>query len=156
MSDQSTQSKKYAVVGMGGSFDHFHAGHEHFLRFAANQADHLFIGVSTEELIAHKVFPSSIESFETRANAVKKWCAKHKVSADVMPLSDTFGPTLTDQSIEAVAVTTETLIGGELINAERTKLNLPTLPLLTCDLVQDENGDDIHASRIRAGEISRQ
>jgi pantetheine-phosphate adenylyltransferase len=156
MSDSDSSQKNYAVVGMGGSFDHFHAGHEHFLRFAAKHADHLLIGVSTEKLIAHKTFPSAIECYEVREQSVKEWCIKNNVSADIFPLVDTFGPTLNDQSIQAVAVTTETVPGGELINTERTKRNLPTLPLLVCDLIQDEKGDDIHASRIRAGEISRQ
>jgi len=54
-------AKKIQALGMGGTFDHFHAGHEKFIKFAYEQAEQLFIGVTTEKMSRGKKYAHLIE-----------------------------------------------------------------------------------------------
>jgi len=147
--------KQYRAIGLGGTFDHFHIGHQRFLEYAAEFADHLVVGITTPELTAHKLLAQSIESFETRKQAVESFLTAKGISGETFSLNDQFGPTLKDSQVEAVAVTEHTVTGGEAINQERTKLGLSPLPVHISTLVRDEHGDVISSTRIRLGEINR-
>src|SRR5258708_21624046 len=63
--------KKYSVVGLGGTFDHFHAGHRFFLDFATNLGEELKVGVATTRLTQIKMFADQIEPYEARVEAVQ-------------------------------------------------------------------------------------
>ena len=70
----------YRVAGLGGTFDHFHRGHERFILFAANLADHLQIGITTRELIQQKPLAELCQEYEARAQAVDEFCTRHNIS----------------------------------------------------------------------------
>ncbi len=146
---------KYKRVGLGGTFDHFHAGHQSFLQQTAAQSEHLLIGITQPELQTTKVLSSQIEPFSIRAQAVLDFCKKNKISCEFFPLHDIYGPTLTDESIDAVFVTTETEKGGAAINSKRVELGLHKLPVVVTQLVPAEDGRPIASQRIRMGEVSR-
>lgn len=147
--------KIYRSIGMGGTFDHLHIGHEAFIKFAHQLADFLLIGVTDEKMVRDKSHPESIQSFEVRKNAVIHFCREHGIKAKVTRLTDPYGPTLDNESVEAIAVTEDTAIGGKNINILRQKLNLRPLVIHVCSLVKDKQGDVISSSRIRAGLINR-
>src|SRR5579859_2284736 len=148
--------KKHRVIGLGGTFDHFHAGHRFFLDFAASLSDNLGVGVATNTLTQNKMFADQIESYEVREQAVQKYFQHRKISGTTFALNDIFGPTLEGTQIEAIAVTETTKSGGEQINQERTKRGLAELPLYICKLLPDENGEGISSTRIREGAIDRE
>jgi|SRR5579859_2612468 len=147
--------KKHRVIGLGGTFDHFHAGHRFFLDFAASLSDNLGVGVATNTLTQNKMFADQIESYEVREQAVQKYFQHRKISGTTFALNDIFGPTLEGTQIEAIAVTETTKSGGQQINQERTKRGLKELPLYICQLLPDENGEGISSTRIRQGVINR-
>ncbi len=149
-------SKQYKIVGLGGTFDHFHVGHAHFLRFAAELGDEIWIGITTPELTKNKVLSNSIESEATRTKAVEKFCQKEHLSYRLFSLENPFGPTLQDTQVEAVAVTPDTVKGGENINLERQRLGLLPLPIHICSLLKDTGGEDLNSTRIRAGLVNPQ
>ncbi len=149
------KTKRYQVIGLGGTFDHFHAGHEKFLDFASNLAETLVIGVTSQSLIDHKEYPHSIESFTKRSNSVSNFCIAKKIHCEILELNDPVGTTITDNRIEALAVTTETQGGGDLINQLRTERGLDQLPLHVCELLLASDGQPLHSDRIRAGECDR-
>lgn len=149
-------SKPYQVVGLGGTFDHFHAGHRHFLKYAGRYGLHLHVGITHPQLTKNKPFTQTIESFYDRKVSVAKFCGDHRLSCHVSELTDLYGPTLEESKIEALIVTTETLPGAEKINEMRYQLKLPELPVHICSMLTDETGQEIHSDRIRAGEISRE
>jgi pantetheine-phosphate adenylyltransferase len=148
--------KKFLRVGMGGSFDHFHAGHRHFLTFAASQAEKLFVGITNQASIQNKPFAGSLEDWPTRAASVRDFCQKKGIQAEVFELNDIYGPTLEPDAVDALCVTTETVHGAERINQTRQQNKLAQLPVSVCDLLPAEDGEAIHSVRIRKGELNRE
>ncbi|MDQ5951488.1 MAG: pantetheine-phosphate adenylyltransferase, partial [Patescibacteria group bacterium] len=113
---------KYKKIGLGGTFDHFHKGHQAFLLFASQLAQHLVIGITTPEMITHKKFSSQIQEYEMRADAVKSFTKNFFNTVDVIPLTDPYGPTLLGSNVEALAATTATQSGAEAVNKKRESL----------------------------------
>ncbi len=148
-------TKSFQHIGLGGTFDHFHKGHRFFLDFAAEKALQLHVGITTNEFVHEKILREQIEPFEQRKNAVETYLKSRGIPFQTFALSDTFGPTLENSVIDALAVTELTQKGGERINAERSRRNLTQLPIFTYQMVQDENGGVISSTRIRTGEINR-
>lgn len=150
-----TEQHQYQRIALGGTFDHFHVGHQHFLRFAGQRAPKLIIGVTQQHLTLDKLFAAQIEDIETRKKSVKDFCAQENIPAEIVELADPFGPTLEENEITAVAVTELTQAGGEKINFLRKEKGLATLPLLVCQMKRDRHDQIITSTRIRAGEIDR-
>jgi phosphopantetheine adenylyltransferase/uncharacterized protein (UPF0218 family) len=148
-------AKIYHSLGLGGTFDHFHLGHEIFLKFAGQLAEVIFIGVTDEKMIQDKSFAAAIQPFSDRKNAVIQFCHQQQIKCRVSRLADPYGPTLENASVEALAVTVDTARGGQKINLLREKLKLRPLPIHVCNLVKDVSGEVISSSRIRAGLINR-
>jgi pantetheine-phosphate adenylyltransferase len=148
--------KKYSSIGLGGTFDHLHIGHRHFLHFADSFSEHLVIGVVTDELAGKKEFPFAMQSYQKRYAELEKFLQMQNISFELFPLDNPFGPTLSDSSPEAVAVTMATKKGAELINQKRKDQALEELPVCVCNLLQDNSGQFISSTRIRAGKINRE
>ena len=150
------QPRIYKTIGIGGTFDHFHKGHEEFIRFASSLAQEVLIGITSEKLTLQKSYSQSIQSYEERRTAVLKFCQRNHIKVRSIELNDSYGPTLEDSKVRAIAVTEETQPGAKLINTLREKLGLRPLVVHVMALVKDENGEPIHSVRIRNGEINRQ
>lgn len=147
---------QYKAIALGGTFDHFHKGHERLILFAAQLAKRLYIGVTTPRLIQTKPFAESCESYEVRSKAIAAFCKKNRISFALIPLRDIYGPTLKKSPIEALCVTKETIPGGKCINRERAKRGLPALPLRVCEYYHNKLGFPLHSQDIRAGSVNRQ
>lgn len=150
------KSKKYHIIGLGGTFDHFHAGHEKFLKFASDLSDLLVIGVTNQSITKKKTYPNSIEAYVARLHAVENFCKAHKILHEIIELSDSVGSTTSDNRIEALAVTTETVPGGEKINQLRKELGMTELPMHICELFLADDSQPLHSERIRAGKCDRE
>ncbi len=147
--------KRYKTMGLGGTFDHFHAGHQQFILFAANLAEELTIGVTHPQMTRQKPWAATIESYEARRNNVKHFCGMHHIRCRVTELTDIYGPTLVDSPVQALAVTAETVPGAKKINQMRTHLGLRDLPVFVSEYFLDESGQPLHAEAIRAGLVNR-
>ncbi len=147
--------KPYNTIALGGTFDHFHAGHIHFIQFANKLAEQLIIGVTSEEMNLAKPFSKVIQSPHKRMATVSSYCKKHKIKAQIVELHDEFGPTIEQSDIQALAVTTATQDGAKKINDLRDKLRLRELPVHVCNLKHAADNQPIASRRIRAGEIDR-
>lgn len=149
------QQSHYNIIGLGGTFDHFHAGHRHFLSFAADLAEEVWVGITTPEVTLKKQFSDQIEPYEKREKAVKEFLVSQNIKYRLFPLPDVYGPTLEGSPVEAIAVTEATQRGGALINQERKRLGLPTLPVHVCNLLTDEECELLSSTRIREGKVNR-
>lgn len=149
--------KQYRTVALGGTFDHFHLGHQQFLDFAAHLADELIIGVTDPILNQSKILSQIIEPLEIRTNIVSNYlsASQSQVLFSTIPLKDPFGPTLNDNSIQAIVVTSHTKPGADRINQERKHLKLPPLELSFAPLINDNVGQYLSSSRIRQGLVNR-
>jgi pantetheine-phosphate adenylyltransferase len=149
--------QRYKLIGLGGTFDHFHKGHEFFLTYASENAFTLLIGITIPQMIFSKSYPNSIQPYSARVKQVKDFCQSKGIPHLIIPLDNAYGPTLDSESkVKALCVTQETEAGAEKINAIRHAAGLRPLPVFIANMVLDENGQEIHADRIRAGVINRQ
>jgi pantetheine-phosphate adenylyltransferase len=148
--------KRYQTVGLGGSFDRFHSGHESFLLFAAELGEYLVIGVTDPILTKHKPFPELIQPYQKRVQSVHRFCANAEIPHQIVRLYDPYGPTVDSESrIEVLAVTQETAAGADKINKIRLDLKMPVLPVFVHKLVLDQEKVTLSAARIRAGAVNR-
>lgn len=146
----------YNTVALGGSFDHLHEGHKDFILFAAEISKSLIIGVTDQHMVLKKPYPDLIQPTHVRKQAVLNFCNQHEIKAKLITLNDPFGPTIEENTIEAVVCTTDTLPGANKINEIRAKLHIKELPIHVHQLKKDKEGiATISAERIRAGEIDR-
>lgn len=151
-----TIRKKYFKIGMGGTFDHFHAGHAKFIDFAAQLGAHLVIGVTDPQLTLHKPYEELIEPYSVRSRAVHHYCNQKHIAHSIVRLMDQFGPTLEGSQVRALVVTPETQRGADKINEVREQLQMQALPVYICDYLLAEDGKPLHAEQIRAGLCNRQ
>jgi len=150
--------KKNTYVVAGGTFDHFHLGHELFLKTAIEAGDHLALGITSDEMIAEKPLPYSIEPFYVRKRYVEQYLKRIKgnVKVQIMKLEEPFGISISDPKIEKIIVTKETKPNAIRINQIRKKNHLKALKILTVPYVKGSDNRRISSFRIRKGEIDRQ
>lgn len=150
--------KKFKLVVCGGTFDHFHKGHEEFLRFAVYHSDKVLVGITSDNYIQKKVLNDSSEPYEVRKDSILKFLQRLDLSSQVEIKkidSQDIPPVWATLPIEAIVATEETFQGAEFINNQRKKKSLSELPIIKAPLAFSENGKIISSLRIRNGEIDR-
>lgn len=145
---------KHAILG--GTFDHLHLGHERFLANAFSQAEIITIGLVTSPLTS-KPHAEQIEAYSVRQHNLINYLNHLNLfyRYQIIPLTDIYGTSLTDSSIEAVFITKSTQANAQLINDSRAKLSLPPLTLVTLPFAYGDDNQIISSSRIREGTINR-
>lgn len=148
----------YQSAILGGTFDHFHAGHASLLSAAFKDSQHVTIGVVQASLSPDKLFPAQLEDYSTRESNLRSYLQDHNLTSRVtiIPISDIYGTSLTDPAIQAIFVTTETKTNAEKINVERQKLGLTPLTIIVVPYALGDDEQIISSGRIRAGEIDRE
>ena len=150
--------KEYRHLILGGTFDHFHKGHELFLRTALEKtSSRLTIGLTLPALYASKELSQSIETYDRREKNIKKFVAKTKKNQTIkiIPISTIYGSSLTDVTVDGIVVTSETKRGAESINKKRKEVGMKPLDLISVPLVRAEDTRPISSFRIRYGDIDR-
>jgi pantetheine-phosphate adenylyltransferase len=150
--------KKYTHAALGGTFDRFHKGHESLLLRALEAAESVTVGVTTNTMVLTKVMADIILPYQERLNSITHFLKAKKMSKRVnfVPLTDLYGPTLTDKTMDALVVTDHTAAGALKINQARTKQGLEMLPILKAELIKDSLGRYISSTLIRRGLINRE
>lgn len=142
-------------VVCGGTFDHFHKGHEQLLLSCFKGGKKVTIGITDGAMVRHKRYNYSIQSYAVRKKTVIQFATLHKKTVKIVKLHDIFGPTIKKNDFEALFLTKDTVEGGKKINDMRLKLGMKPLLIYIVPLVEDENGDVISSERIRQGLITR-
>lgn len=149
--------KKRIYVVAGGTFDHFHIGHELFLKTAIEAGDYLAIGITADKMVQNKPLFGSIEPFSIRKAAIRQYIRKLNphISIRLMKLNEPFGIAVVDKNIDKIIVTKETKANAILINKIRRKNRLKALKVLVVPYVNADDNRKISSYRIRNGQISR-
>lgn len=161
---------KHNLVVCGGTFDHFHKGHEELLKLAFSIGQKVVVGVTSEDyvekskinpsaLLRARIQESKIEPFEKRKQAILNFLRvnKHEAKSEVIKIDDVFGPTLDKNlNIDAIVVTKETFRNANVINRKRQKAGLPKLAIIVAPLSLGQNNKPISSGQIRKGLIDRQ
>lgn len=157
------------LIVCGGTFDHFHKGHESLLRLAFSFGGKVIVGVTSDAYIRSSKFKipasprgeqslTSVELFEERKQAVANFLKNEGLSdkAEVISIDDLFGPTLSkDLLIDAIVVSDDTRKGAEVINQKRNELGLNLLKVIVAPSIASGDGRIISSERIRNGEIDQ-
>jgi len=161
------------LVVCGGTFDHFHKGHEEFLSYALSIGEKIIIGLTSDKYVrnlklltslklrgASKIQNSKlIEGYGIRKNRLEEFLSRKKVQdkTTVLKIDDLFGPTLSKNLlIDAIIISEESKKGADIINQKRKDLGLAPLKILIFPSVKAEDGKFISSTRIRDGEINRE
>jgi cytidyltransferase-like protein len=150
--------KKFRKVAVGGTFDELHKGHRSLLVKAFEVGEKVLIGLCTDEFVRKMGKPHATAPYETRLKELRAFLKNSNLSdkAEITPLNDPYGKTLTDKCIKALVVSRETEKIALKINQKRNEKNLPPLEIITIDMVPAENCKPISTTRIREGEIDRE
>ena len=150
--------KKFRKVAVGGTFDELHKGHRSLLVKAFEVGEKVLIGLCTDEFVRKMGKPHATAPYETRLKELRAFLKNSNLSdkAEITPLNDPYGKTLTDKCIKALVVSRETEKIALKINQKRNEKNLPPLKIITIDMVPAENCKPISTTRIREGEIDRE
>ncbi len=149
---------KYKYVVTGGTFDHFHIGHQNFLRYAFSISEQVLIGLTTDSYARQKRKDDFVEPYTIREQALLQFFAKEKLEsrAKITPIDSVFIPAVWQAlPIEAVLVTEDSKNGGEAINKNRAEQNQEPLTIETFPLVLADDSVSISSTRIRKGSINR-
>ncbi len=145
--------KIFDYVGLGGSFDHLHAGHHELLKMAFKLGNFIAIGLSTETLLANKDNFQLIESYEKRKMNLENYILKtleiKKSFYRIIPLNDPFAEAITNIALQAHVSSVESYKNALKINEMRQIKGLKPLILIIIPLLLDNKGEKISSSSIR-------
>lgn len=141
-------------MAVGGTFDHFHKGHQTLLLRSFELGDFVVIGV-TSDSFAEKMGKTNIQRFHERKKQVSDFLKENSLieRARIVRIDDALGPLVNDKTIFGVVVTAETLHNAKEANMIRAKKKLPLLEIFVQDYALAEDGKPISSSRIRNKEI---
>jgi cytidyltransferase-like protein len=150
--------KKFRKVAVGGTFDEFHRGHKVLLMTAFEVGERVLIGLCSDEFVKKMGKPHTTASYEERLKELRVFLKTLSFSdkAEISPLNDPYGVTVTDRCIEALVVSEETEKTAIKINQKRSEAQLPPLTIVTISMVPAENCKPISTTRIREGEMDRE
>jgi pantetheine-phosphate adenylyltransferase len=149
---------KFRKVAVGGTFDEFHRGHKVLLLKAFEIGEHVLVGLCSDEFARKMGKPHVTDSFEKRLKELKSFLQSLNLSekAEIVPLNDPYGVTVTEECIDALVVSEETERTAVVINRKRVEAGFPELKIVTISMVPAENCKPISTTRIRDGEIDRE
>ena len=150
--------KQFRKVAVGGTFDELHRGHKVLLMKAFEIGARVLIGLCSDEFAKKLGKPHKTASYAERLKELETFLTNLGVfeKAEIIPLNDPFGPTVTDKCIEALVVSDETKPMADKINEQRRKVGLAPLEIVSVNMVPSENCGPISTTRIRKGEMDRE
>jgi len=150
--------KKLETVAVGGTFDEFHRGHHALLKKAFEVGNHVFIGVTSDDLVKKWGKPHKIAPYEKRLDDLKSFLKMQGVldRAEILPLHDPYGVTVSSESLDGLVVSRETEARAYAINEKRRAKGLKPLKIIVVEMVLAENSVSVSTTRIRRKEIDRE
>ncbi|XP_044253000.1 bifunctional coenzyme A synthase-like [Tribolium madens] len=133
-------NKIYNHTVVGGTFDRLHTAHKLLLTEAVLRSRFkVTVGVTEESMFPGKILWELIENLNVRIQNVENFltdiCAE--LEYHVVPISDPFGPSITDPTMEMIVVSEETVKGGQKINEIRLKKQMKTLDVHSVKLIDE-------------------
>ena len=158
---KDTIALQFRNVAVGGTFDRLHAGHRLLLGATALVAtENIFVGITSDKLLAKKKAPELLETYEQREAAALEYMRQVNpwVTLSSSPLTDPNIPPLcaTVEDFDAIVVSEETVIGAEQINMTRKELGFHPLVIVVVGLLtsspQFQDGSKLSSSELRMKE----
>lgn len=149
--------KMFETVAVGGTFDVLHRGHRKLIMKAFEIGNHVLIGLCSDAFLKKLMKPHGIAPYAQRLEELKNFLKQNGFleMAEITPLDDAYGVTLSDKRIDAIVVSAETEPRARQINEKRNSLGMPPLPIVTVKMVLSEDHYPISSTRIWFEEIDR-
>ncbi|MDH4221897.1 MAG: phosphopantetheine adenylyltransferase [Candidatus Bathyarchaeota archaeon] len=150
--------KKFETVAVGGTFDEFHKGHRALLKKAFEVGNRVLIGLCADDFVKKLRKPHNIASYEKRLEELKSFLRKRGVleRAEIVPLNDPYGVTVSRNSLDAIVVSRETEPRAHQINEKRRSKGRLPLKIVVIEMILAEDYFPISSTRIWIGEIDHE
>jgi len=150
--------KNFETVAVGGTFDEFHKGHRALLKKAFEVGNRVLIGLCSDDFVKKLRKPHKIVPYEKRLEELKLFLRKREVleRAEIFPLNDPYGVTVSRNRIDAIVVSKETEPRAHEINEKRRSKGMPPLKIVVIDMILAEDYFPISSTRIWLEEIDRE
>jgi len=137
---------------LGGTFNIIHDGHRALIRRAFELSDDVIIGLTTDEMAS--IGRKRLNPYYLRMKALLLFLNSIKRDAEIVPITDKFGPAATMEKGYLV-VSRESEKTAVMINEKRIADGLEPMIVSVIEMVKNKAGVELHASNIISGEVSR-
>ncbi len=150
--------KEFETVAVGGTFDEFHKGHRFLLKKAFEVGKHVLIGLCSDDFVKRLKKPHKVLPYDRRLKDLKNFLRGLGVleRAEIIPLNDPYGVTVSRNPIDAIVVSRETESRASEINEKRRSKGMSPLKIIVIDMILAEDYFPIASTRIWLGEIDRE
>ncbi|UCG45854.1 MAG: pantetheine-phosphate adenylyltransferase [Candidatus Bathyarchaeota archaeon] len=150
--------KRFKSVAVGGTFDEFHRGHRTLLLRAFEVGEKVLLGLSVDGLVLKMGKPHVVATFDVRLEELKSFLRRQGLlkRAEIIPIYDRYGVTLSRSELEALVVGKETEPVAREINDKRKAKGLPLLTIVAIDMIPADDRVPISTTRIRNMEIDHE
>ncbi|XP_046994570.1 bifunctional coenzyme A synthase isoform X2 [Schistocerca americana] len=131
--------KVYDNVVLGGTFDRLHLGHRIILSEAVlHCTKRITVGVTDTPMLQSKKLWELIAPCCKRMSSVEDFLndVEPNLEYNVVPITDPYGPTRTDPTLQMIVVSAETYKGGLKVNDLRRENGLSQLDIHTVELLE--------------------
>ncbi len=153
----TVNGNRLSWVSVGGTFDVMHKGHWFLLEETFNVGDKAIVGITSDDFVASLMKKHDVENYENRLKEVKEFLKEKGFMdrAEIVPLTDPFGPTIDSDEIEGIVVSEETEVTAEVINKMRVERGKKPLLIFVITMVLADDGKPISSTRVRKQEVDR-
>ena len=141
-------------VGVGGTFNVIHKGHELLFETAFSVGDELEVGLTSDDFARRSRKVDVVPYFERKSN-LARFLERYGKPYEIVMISDMLGTAATSEKMDAIVVSPETRGNADAINDERRKNGLRQLKVFCIREVKADDSEPISATRIVKGEIDK-
>ena len=93
----------------------------------------MVVGVTHDCMLAHKANAHLIQPFDERCHAVRDFISSMNpaLELDIVAIKDIYGPTVSDPSLNAIVVSSETAPNAEKLNEERVRRRMHPMAVIS-------------------------
>ncbi len=142
-------------VGVGGTFNVLHKGHELLFETAFTVGDSVEVGLTSDEF-AKSIKSVPVAPYFQRKKSLAKYLGRFGKPFDIIMISDSAGTAATSEILDAIVVSPETRDQADRINELRRRNGLKPLKVFSIKEVRADDSFLISASRIVKGEIDKE
>jgi len=142
-------------VGVGGTFNVLHKGHELLFETAFTVGDSVEVGLTSDEF-ARTIKKVAVAPYFQRKATLAKYLGRFGKPFEIVMISGVVGTAATSETLDAIVVSPETREQADKINDMRRKNGLSPLKVFVIKEVKADDTRLISATRIVKGEIDKE